>query len=531
MLGQPVTFLVPEVVGVYLHGELAEGVTATDLTLRVTEMLRATTASSASSSSSTAPAPRRSSLPDRATIANMAPEYGATMGFFPVDDETINYLRGTGRREELCKTVENYYKAQGLFGIPDKGELRLHRPARTRPLDHRPGVAGPKRPQDRIDVPALGEKFNALFTAPRRRRRLRACRRPARHACSRPHACAGRVRGRPLLDAAQASTERDQAEMVSNRPTPTGCRPPPPSIRSTPAPPRLDPHRRHHQLHQHHQPERHARRRPGREKGQRQGPHRRPLRQDLARPRLARRHRLPRRHRPADRNSTNSASRPSATAAPPASATPARSTPPSRTPSRRATSSAPPSSPATATSRPASTASIKANFLMSPPLVVAYALAGRVDIDLTTEPLGTDQDGNPVFLKDLWPTPGRDPRAARRRPQARGLRETLRQPRHRQPEVGRRSTARPAPPTRGTRNPPTSSRRRSSTAHSERRHRGHHRRPPARHLRRLRHHRPHLARRCDQDGHRPAGQYLHRERRREGPASTPTARAAATTAS
>ncbi len=162
MLGQPVTFLVPEVVGVYLRGELAEGVTATDLTLRVTEMLRARGVVGKFVEFH-GPGAQALSLPDRATIANMAPEYGATMGFFPVDGETIDYLRGTGRREELCATVENYYKAQGLFGIPGKGECDYTDLLELDLSTIVPSVAGPKRPQDRIDVPALGEKFDKLF--------------------------------------------------------------------------------------------------------------------------------------------------------------------------------------------------------------------------------------------------------------------------------------------------------------------------------------------------------------------------------
>lgn len=164
MLGQPVTFLVPEVVGVYLHGKLAEGVTATDLTLRVTEMLRAHGVVG-KFVEFFGPGAKALSLPDRATIANMAPEYGATMGFFPVDEETINYLRGTGRSEELCTTVENYYKAQGLFGIPDKGDCEYTDQLELDLNTIVPCVSGPKRPQDRIDVPALGNKFNELFTA------------------------------------------------------------------------------------------------------------------------------------------------------------------------------------------------------------------------------------------------------------------------------------------------------------------------------------------------------------------------------
>src|SRR5690606_33073474 len=165
MLGQPVTFLVPEVVGVYLHGELNEGVTATDLTLRVTEMLRKHGVVGKFVEFH-GPGAKALSLPDRATIANMAPEYGATMGFFPVDGETIAYLRGTGRSEELCTTVENYYKAQGLFGIPDKGECEYTDLLELDLSTIVPSVAGPKRPQDRIDVTALRETFDSLFAAP-----------------------------------------------------------------------------------------------------------------------------------------------------------------------------------------------------------------------------------------------------------------------------------------------------------------------------------------------------------------------------
>ncbi len=164
MLGQPVTFLVPEVVGVYLHGSLAEGVTATDLTLRVTEMLRAHGVVG-KFVEFYGPGARALSLPDRATIANMAPEYGATMGFFPIDAETIRYLKGTGRSEELCQTVENYFTAQELFGIPEKGSIDYTDELELDLGSVVPAVSGPKRPQDRIDVPALADKFNALFEA------------------------------------------------------------------------------------------------------------------------------------------------------------------------------------------------------------------------------------------------------------------------------------------------------------------------------------------------------------------------------
>ena len=163
MLGQPVTFLVPEVVGVYLHGKLNEGVTATDLTLRITEILRAHGVVG-KFVEFYGPGAVALSLPDRATIANMAPEYGATMGFFPVDAETINYLRGTGRSEELCVTVENYFKAQEMWGVPEKGDIDYTDDLQLDLSSVVPAVSGPKRPQDRIDVPDLGTKFESLFT-------------------------------------------------------------------------------------------------------------------------------------------------------------------------------------------------------------------------------------------------------------------------------------------------------------------------------------------------------------------------------
>ena len=165
MLGQPVTFLVPEVVGVYLTGALKEGVTATDLVLEVTQKLRKL---GVVGKFVEFYGPGAVSLPvtDRATIANMAPEYGATMGFFGVDEETVAYLRGTGRSEELCKTVEAYYKAQGMWGIPtEKGSIEFTTEMEIDLSGVVPCVSGPKRPQDRIEVPALKSKFNELLVA------------------------------------------------------------------------------------------------------------------------------------------------------------------------------------------------------------------------------------------------------------------------------------------------------------------------------------------------------------------------------
>ena len=165
MLGQPVYFLTPDVVGVCLEGTLREGVTATDLALTVTEILREAKVVGKFVEFYGEGA-RQLPLTDRATIANMAPEYGATMGFFPIDAETVNYLRATGRAEEHCATYENYYRAQGLFGIPAKGEIDYSMNLTLDLGTIRPSVAGPRRPQDRIEVPNLGGKFAELFSQP-----------------------------------------------------------------------------------------------------------------------------------------------------------------------------------------------------------------------------------------------------------------------------------------------------------------------------------------------------------------------------
>src|SRR5882724_7501787 len=165
MLGQPVYFLTPDVVGVHLTGALREGVTATDLALTVTQILRKAKVVG-KFVEFFGPGAKALPVVDCATIANMAPEYGATMGFFPVDEECVNYLRATGRSEEHCKLYENYYRAQGLWGIPQKGQVNY---SQTLDLDLAsvvPSVAGPKRPQDRIELPKLKQEFNTSFAKP-----------------------------------------------------------------------------------------------------------------------------------------------------------------------------------------------------------------------------------------------------------------------------------------------------------------------------------------------------------------------------
>jgi len=165
MLGQPVYFLTPDVVGVHLTGALREGVTATDLALTITQLLRKTKVVGKFVEFY---GPGAAALPvvDRATIANMAPEYGATMGFFPIDQECVNYLKATGRSEEQCSTYTNYYKAQGLFGMPAKGQIQYSMELDLDLSTVVPSIAGPKRPQDRIELPDLKKEFVSAFSRP-----------------------------------------------------------------------------------------------------------------------------------------------------------------------------------------------------------------------------------------------------------------------------------------------------------------------------------------------------------------------------
>ena len=165
MLGQPVYFLTPDVVGFEFIGRLREGVTATDLVLTVTEILRKEKVVGQfveffGEGTSQLP------LPDRATIANMAPEYGATMGFFPVDEKTIEYFKGTGRTDAEIEAFEAYFKAQGLFGMPSAGSVDYTRIVRLDLDAVTPSLAGPKRPQDRIELGDVASQFTSLFSKP-----------------------------------------------------------------------------------------------------------------------------------------------------------------------------------------------------------------------------------------------------------------------------------------------------------------------------------------------------------------------------
>ena len=165
MLGQPVYMLMPEVVGFRITGRLPEGATATDLVLTVTQMLRSYGVVGRFVEFF-GPGVANLSVPDRATISNMSPEYGATMGFFPIDDGTLAFLRRTGRNESLVQLVERYTKEQGLFLTPEAPEPEYLDVLELNLGDVVPSVAGPKRPQDRIAVPGLQESFRGSFTAP-----------------------------------------------------------------------------------------------------------------------------------------------------------------------------------------------------------------------------------------------------------------------------------------------------------------------------------------------------------------------------
>jgi aconitate hydratase len=224
MLGQPVYFLTPEVVGVHMTGALREGVTATDLALHVTQMLRAQKVVGKfvefyGEGAASLP------LPDRATVGNMAPEYGATMGYFPVDGESVNYLRATGRTDEQCAAFENYFRSQKMFGMPRQGEIDYSVDLELNLGDVQPSVAGPKRPQDRVNLPELGNVFRSLLQKPL-----------ADGGYGKANGDLGKLHfvnlnGTPPTQGEMDSTdkkdqgidpgeERNKLEMVANRPTP-----------------------------------------------------------------------------------------------------------------------------------------------------------------------------------------------------------------------------------------------------------------------------------------------------------------------
>lgn len=373
MLGQPVYFLTPEVVGVHLTGRLGEGVTATDLALHITQMLRAAKVVGKfiefyGEGAASLP------LPDRATIANMAPEYGATMGFFPVDEESVAYLGATGRTPEQCDAFRAYFQAQGLFGMPEKGTIDYSVDLELDLGSVQPGVAGPKRPQDRINLPALKSTFSSLLSKPLTEGGYgRAEGDISRHsefqfrgdpAGAGEEAGEGSVAslhdGSVLIAAITSCTNTSNpsvmlgAGLLAKKAVERGLRVNP-LIKTSLA------------------------------------PGSRVVRDYLEKTGLQ----------------------------------PYLDTLGFQIVGYGCTTCIGNSGPLHPDVEKAVTGAdlvvasvlsgnrnfearihqnIKANFLMSPPLVVAFAIAGRIDLDLSTEPLGKDSEGKPVYLRDLWPT-------------------------------------------------------------------------------------------------------------------------------
>ena len=231
MLGQPVYLLMPDVVGVHMTGRLAEGATATDLALHVTEMLRKSKVVGkfvefhGEGAASLAVA-------DRAPVSNMSPEYGATIGFFPVDEETCRYLLATGRSEEHVAAFRSYYQAQGLFGMPLGGECDYSQVLELDLGSVRPSVSGPRRPQDRIPLPDLGRTFRALLEKPAadggygKAPESLGRKYPTRIGVQtispeKPLTGGGRQEPEPFVAGRKDTNPLTEIEMVNNRPTPT----------------------------------------------------------------------------------------------------------------------------------------------------------------------------------------------------------------------------------------------------------------------------------------------------------------------
>ncbi|HTN53053.1 MAG TPA: aconitate hydratase [Anaeromyxobacter sp.] len=411
MLGQPTYFLTPDVVGVHLAGALREGVTATDLVLRVTELLRGARVVGKfveffGEGAETLP------VPERATLSNMAPEYGATMGYFPPDAQSLRYLEQTGRPREVLDTFRAYYAAQGLLRMPRRGEVDYSEVIELDLGSIRPAVAGPKRPQDRIELPALKGAFRALLSrgdaagygkdAAELSRRWRYA--PGEDGTASPGG--GRQDPDDVPDGRRKDTSTlTEAEMVNNRPTADPLAEPP------------------HRL----------------QDGQIEVGHGDVLIAAitsctntsnpsvmlaaglLARKAVARGLTV----RPTVKTSLAPGSRVVSrylertglqrdldalgfqTVGYGCTTCIGNSGPLDERIEKVVTEHDVVGAAVLSGNRNFEARihqAVKANFLMSPPLVVAFAIAGRVDVDLETEPLGTGGDGRPVFLRDLWPT-------------------------------------------------------------------------------------------------------------------------------
>jgi aconitate hydratase len=370
MLGQPVYFLTPEVIGVNLTGALREGVTATDLTLRITQMLRAEKVVGKFVEFFGTGAAGLG-VADRATIANMAPEYGATMGYFPVDGKTLDYLAMTGRSREQIELVREYYTAQGLFGIPREGEVDYTKVLSLDLSTIHPSVSGPKRPQDRIEMTDVKAAFGEMLARPVEKQgyAVAAHRKAVRVPVSFEDAAKSRAaegrdvtlgHGSVVIAAITSCTNTSNpsvmiaAGLLASKAVERGlCVGP--AVKCSLAP------------------------------GSR-------VVTDYLRD-LGLQYYLDKlgfnlvgygcttcigNSGPLDAGVEMAIAKGDLVTVSVLSG--------NRNFEARIHSA------------------VKANFLMSPPLVVAFAIAGRIDIDMDKEPLGMGKDGNPVFLRDIWPT-------------------------------------------------------------------------------------------------------------------------------
>jgi aconitate hydratase len=356
MLGQPATFLTPDVVGVHVHGELPEGSTGTDVVLAVTELLRRRNVVGKFVEFHGEGAARLPAA-ERATIANMAPEYGATLGFFPPDEQTIRYLMATGRSQEHVDAVRAYLGAQGTFGIPRQGECDYSEVVDLDLGSVRPSVAGPKRPQDRVPLPELKDRFAQLFS---------------RADASGYGKASGDLGGRHsgdgvelghgdvVIAAITSCTNTSNpgvmlaAGLLAKKAHERGLRPPP-TVKTSLA------------------------------------PGSRVVSRYLERTGL---------QRHLDALGFQVVGYGCTTCIGNSGPLDPRLEALVRDRDLVVASVLSGNRNFEARVHP----SVKANFLMSPPLVVAFALAGTVSRDLTREPLGRDRDGKDVWLRDLWPT-------------------------------------------------------------------------------------------------------------------------------
>ncbi len=365
MLGQPLYMLMPEVVGFEMTGQLPSGATATDLVLTVTQILRKEGVVS-KFVEFFGPGVSRMSLPDRATIGNMAPEYGATMGFFPIDNESLEYLRRTGRTAAEVQLVERYMKEQQLFRTDDGPVPNFTKTLRLDLSTVEPSLAGPKRPQDRVPLGAMKETFRKALRAPIAERGFAldeaATQRRAKVATEAHNGSAAEIgHGAVVIAAITSCTNTSNpsvmlaAGLLAKKAAARGLK-----VKS------------------------------------------------YVKPSIA----------PGSRVVSDYLDKAGLTESLEAvgfnivgfgCTTCIGNSGPLPEPVAQAVTSGELVASAVLSGNRNFEGRInplvKANYLASPPLVVAYALAGTTDIDLTSEPLANDKSGQPVYLKDIWPSP------------------------------------------------------------------------------------------------------------------------------